>query len=139
MQQGLASADGVRERCPKQHKHDSKVPPVLMLCQPGAPTSKRQESMLVQASARNMASLVLMVCETGAPRSASMCLDCSRHLVAPRPHRYRCWASSTHTRHEPMLVEAFVRNEAHWCRWCARQASLVLMLCNAIQSVKGIK
>ena len=117
----------------------TKVPPVLMLCQPGAPTSKRQESMLVQASTRNKASLVLMVCETGAPRSTSMCLDCSRHLGAPRPHRCRCSASSRHTRHEPMLVEVSVRNKARWCRWCARQASLVLMLCDAIQSIKGIK
>ena len=39
----------------------TKVPSVLMLCQLGAPTSKRQESILVQASARNKASLVLMV------------------------------------------------------------------------------
>ena len=104
-----------------QSSISTKVPPVLMLCQLGAPTSKSQESMLVQASARNKASLVLMVCETGAPRSTSMCLDCSRHLRAPRPHRCRCWASPRHTRHEPMLVEAFARNKARWCRWCPRQ------------------
>ena len=59
---------------------------MLMLCQPGAPSSKRQESMLVQASVHNKASLVLMVCETGAPESISIYLDCFRHLGIPRPH-----------------------------------------------------
>ena len=132
-----AGADGVPDRCPKQHKHQR--PTGADVVPARCPHQKRQESMLVQASARNKASLVLMVCEIGALRSRSMCLDCSVHLGAPRPHRCRCWASTRHTRHEPMLVEASVRNMARWCRWCARQASLVLMLCDAIQSIKGIK
>ena len=64
-----------------------------MLSQPGALIITRHEPMLVQASESTKASLLLMVCETGAPGSISMCLDCSRHLGAPRPHRCRCWAS----------------------------------------------
>ena len=62
------------DRCPKQHKHDrrlleapwrTKALLVPMLCQPGDPISTRHESMLVQAFAQTMGSLVLMVCETG--------------------------------------------------------------------------
>ena len=42
------------------------APLVPMLCKPWTPNSTRHELMLVQASARTKASLVLMVCETGA-------------------------------------------------------------------------
>ena len=94
-QQGPVGADGVPNKCSRQHKHDPRLleaswrttaPLVPMLCQPGAPIITRHEPMLVQAFASTKASLVLMVCETGAFRSTSMCLDFSRHLGAPRRH-----------------------------------------------------
>ena len=128
--QGPVGADGVPDRCPRQYKHDPRLleapwrttaPLVPMLCQRGATIITRHEPMLVQAFTSTKASLVLMVYETGAPRSTSMCLDCSRYLGVPRPHRCRCYASPRQTRHEPMLVEASARSKARWCRWCARQ------------------
>ena len=67
----------------------SKAPLVPMGCQPGALIITRHESMLVQAFTSTKVSLVLMVYEIGAPRSTSMCLDCSRHLGAPRPQTHK--------------------------------------------------
>ena len=66
------------DRCPKQHKLEqhlfeepwhTKVPQVPILCEPGAPNSATHELVLIQASARTKASLVLMVCKQVPPEA----------------------------------------------------------------------
>ena len=57
------------------------APLVPMLCEPGPPNSTRLDLMLVQASARTKASLVLMVCETGA-LEAQACAWTARGTLA---------------------------------------------------------
>ena len=57
------------------------APLVPMLCEPEPPNSTRLDLMLVQASARTKASLVLMVCETGA-LEAQACAWTARDTLA---------------------------------------------------------